>query len=178
MTGIDMSKIKKALKVFWEIVNGKEYVFRSSVWMEEVSGLTHPDGPGPVTREEVYYGKSCFGTGVEIPSEDNQKNILVPRIEIERKHCPFYGFWNTALGIIIDLKNNDCGLLNFSPCCMEEKGKTPCWETCEFNTKTAEKVRDIFREVRICPREFDPQESSWGGINFLDWLDYLENQFK
>ncbi|MCK4799863.1 hypothetical protein KAS31_02700 [Candidatus Parcubacteria bacterium] len=132
--------------------------------MEEVPGLIHPDEPGLITRDE-----------------DDQKNIPVPKIEIERKCCPFYGFWNTALGIIIDLENNHCGLLNFSPCCMEEKGRTPCWKTCEFNTKTAVEVMDIFREVRICPREFDPQESSWGGIKFLDWLnylDYLENKSK
>ena len=142
-------RVKKALKIFWEIINGKDYVRCLSVC----------DEPEPAIRE-------------------SSVNVLVPKIEIERKHCPFYGFWNTSLGIILDMENDQCGLLNISnPCCMEQKGDVPCWDTCPFNTKTLEEISSIFdkQNIRICPREFAPEEipSAWEGVKASDWFDYF-----
>jgi len=60
-------KFRRALRAFRAEMAGTELVARSSQAGEIVPGLTHPDGPGGVTREEVYYNASSYGTGAPVP---------------------------------------------------------------------------------------------------------------
>ena len=62
-----MKPIKKALKLFFAVLDGKEFVPRSAVADECLEEIPHPDAPGGCTREELYYGRSEFGTGASVP---------------------------------------------------------------------------------------------------------------
>ena len=173
MTEIDMSKIKKALKVFWKILNGEDYIRRSSVWMEEVPGLIHPDGSGSATREEIYYGKPF-----EISSkEDDQEDALVQLIEKGRSPCPFYGL-SLIDRYFMEGSNNQCGRLDpFTSCCtdcyLEREGKASCWKTCKYNTETIEEIKTKFQLARVCLNEFGDK---W--ISFKLWMEYFRNNYE
>ena len=133
-----------------------------------------------ITREDIYFGL-CFETGAEIPEkEDSQTNVvLVPKIEIKRERCPFFGFWNSMLGIIIDREDDQCGLLNiYNPCHMKKKGDTPCWKTCSFNTKSLSEIAKTLEKqnIKICPREFE--YVGWKGLTISEWFNYFEKNIE
>ncbi len=60
-------KLKKASKIFCEVMNGKEWVSRSPVADERLVEILHPDAPGGCTREEIYYNASDLGTCGSVP---------------------------------------------------------------------------------------------------------------
>ena len=66
-------KIRTAFFFFFAILEGKEFVSRSSIADEILEEFPHPDGPGGCTREEIYYGSSNFGTGASVPVRLDEK---------------------------------------------------------------------------------------------------------
>ena len=59
--------LSKALRIFFAVLDGKEFVPKSPIADDYLAEIPHPDAPGGCTREELYYGTSEFGTGASVP---------------------------------------------------------------------------------------------------------------
>lgn len=88
--------------------------------------------------------------------------------KIIRTKCPFYGFGTGFL----DTSGNQCPLKEgHSPC--DYRIKDADWIRCHFNKKDSGLLESL-KDCQVFPREFKPENgSSWEGIKFGNWADYI-----
>ena len=95
--------------------------------------------------------------------------------KVQRTRCPFYGF-SGAIGMFMDQQGNQCPLkAGYSPCLFVYQDKEANWQECPLNRRNSG-LLERFNDWSIFPREHEPQGvSSWKGIRFGDWADYILN---
>lgn len=104
---------------------------------------------------------------------------IEPNFKKARYKCPFYGFSHPLGGFFIDQDGNQCPLCtgSFSPCQMQRAGQIPNWENCPFNSEeNKEGIKAVIASGRIAPKEFELKRSTWKGLPFQDWMDYVMSE--
>ena len=96
-----------------------------------------------------------------------------PKYQKPRYACPFYGFVRRNKRVVPGDKNGCC-LNSGKLCIMKAMRKIPCWKNCGFKIKAnSRKISKLALECNVFPEEFSNGLTSWNGISFKTWLQYV-----
>jgi len=89
--------------------------------------------------------------------------------KIERKKCPFYGFYcSKKVEAFIEGNSNQCPLLEgYAPCQMEISRGWVDWDTCELNSSS-----NLIMLTKAMQFKFFLKGEE-KGLDFEDWIDMV-----
>lgn len=96
------------------------------------------------------------------------------KTQTDRSYCPFYGFARRFKNLLIDEKNDRCGLIaeSYIHCQMEILHARPDWYECVLNTeKERKKLKKDLKRVKVYPREFHDRKKSWRTLE--EWVAHI-----
>lgn len=93
---------------------------------------------------------------------------------IRRTQCPFHQFMGFP-GLLADASPGNACALTFehSPCAVEMRNETPCWDACwRYNTEANRpQVDQLLGKFNAFPKELSPYgDQGWTGINARAWF--------